>query len=138
MRWLRQARTRPPQPSSTGRARGVTSPDPRGGSRTVGRQSPLCYRRIDFGSLLDDGLDFKLVLVAWAMPGINGVELTSAPGTRRPGMPVVFVTCHYDAWERWVLTKPSRTCGLIGTLRCPRGGKGWRGGSMPDLQGHLN
>ena len=74
--------------------------------------------------LMDGGLEFHLLLVDFAMPGMNGVELAQEVRARRPSMPVVFFTGGDDEWisgERWVLTKPFLSHTLIDTLRAALG-----------------
>ncbi len=68
---------------------------------------------------LDLGLKCDLLLVDFAMPGMNGVELAQAVWSRRPAFPVVFFTGGHAeriAGERWVLMKPFRMRTLIDTL----------------------
>jgi signal transduction histidine kinase/CheY-like chemotaxis protein len=73
---------------------------------------------------LDLGLKCDLLLVDFAMPGMNGVELAQAVWARRPSFPVVFFTGGHAeriAGERWVLMKPFRMRTLIDTLRAALG-----------------
>jgi DNA-binding response OmpR family regulator len=68
---------------------------------------------------LDLGLKCDLLLVDFAMPGMNGVELAQAVWARRPSFPVVFFTGGHAeriAGTRWVLMKPFRMHTLIDTL----------------------
>ena len=59
--------------------------------------------------LVEQGLDFHLLLVDFTMPGMSGVELAQEVRARRPSVPVVFFTGGDGEWisgERWVLRKP--------------------------------
>jgi signal transduction histidine kinase len=70
--------------------------------------------------LLDQGLSFDLLLVDFAMPGMNGAELANAVRARMPAVPVVFFTGGDDEWisgERWVLAKPFLSRSLIDMLQ---------------------
>jgi CheY-like chemotaxis protein len=70
--------------------------------------------------LLDHGLSFDLLLVDFAMPGMNGAELANAVRARMPAVPVVFFTGGDDEWisgERWVLAKPFLSRSLIDMLQ---------------------
>jgi signal transduction histidine kinase len=70
--------------------------------------------------LIEQGLEFDLLLVDFAMLGMNGLELAQAIRARRPSLPVVFFTGgdgERIAGERWVLIKPFLTRTLIETLR---------------------
>jgi signal transduction histidine kinase len=74
--------------------------------------------------LIDDGLDFHLLLVDVAMPGMNGIELARSVRMRRSSLPVVFFTGgdgERISGERWVLTKPFLTRTLTHTLRAALG-----------------
>jgi len=74
--------------------------------------------------LVDKGLDFHLLLVDVAMPGMNGVELAREVRARRPSVPVVFFTggdADAVGGERWVLMKPFLSRTLISTLRAALG-----------------
>jgi signal transduction histidine kinase len=58
---------------------------------------------------IDRGLDFDLLLVDFAMPDMNGVELAHKVRVCRASVPVVFFTGGEGDWisdERWVLMKP--------------------------------
>jgi CheY-like chemotaxis protein len=69
--------------------------------------------------LIELGLKFDILLVDFAMPGMNGVELAHAVWARRPSFPVVFFTggdVEPISGERWVLMKPFLTRTLIDTL----------------------
>jgi signal transduction histidine kinase len=73
---------------------------------------------------IERGLDFDLLLVDFAMPGMNGVELAQAVRARRASVPVVFITGGDSEWiagERWVLMKPFLTRTLTETLRAALG-----------------
>jgi signal transduction histidine kinase len=74
--------------------------------------------------LIDDGLEFQLLLVDVAMPGMNGIELAQVVRARRSSLPVVFFTGgdgERISGERWVLTKPFLTRTLTYTLRAALG-----------------
>ncbi|MEJ0018106.1 MAG: PAS-domain containing protein [Acetobacteraceae bacterium] len=75
-------------------------------------------------SLVEGGLDFHLLLVDFAMPGMNGMDLAQAVRARRPSVPVVFFTGGDAGWmsgERWVLMKPFLSRTLTDTLRAALG-----------------
>ena len=74
--------------------------------------------------LVDQGLEFHLLLVDFAMPAMNGAELAREVRARRPSIPVVFFTGGDGEWisgERWVLTKPFPSHTLTDTLRAALG-----------------
>jgi signal transduction histidine kinase len=74
--------------------------------------------------LADAGADFDLLLVDFAMPGMNGAELAQEVRARRPSVPVVFFTGgdgEYISGERWVLMKPFLGHTLTDTLRAALG-----------------
>jgi signal transduction histidine kinase len=74
--------------------------------------------------LIERGLTFDLLLVDFAMPGMNGMELAEIVRARRPSVPVVFFTGGDGEWiagERWVLMKPFLTRTLTETLRAALG-----------------
>ncbi|MCK0196230.1 response regulator [Ancylobacter sp. 6x-1] len=62
----------------------------------------LGYHVIDAGNgssaleLLRSGQAVDLLLVDYAMPGMNGAELARAAGQLRPGLPTVFITGYAD------------------------------------------
>ncbi|WP_181703956.1 response regulator [Chthonobacter albigriseus] len=63
-------------------------------------------------ALIEAGEPFDVMVVDYAMPGMNGVELAERIRALRPGLPIVFVTGHaeadaLDAMERY-LPKPFR------------------------------
>jgi FixJ family two-component response regulator len=73
---------------------------------------------------VDSGVDFHLLLVDFAMPGMNGAELAQKIRARRPSLPVVFFTGGDSEWisgERWVLMKPFLSRTLTDTLRAALG-----------------
>jgi PAS domain S-box-containing protein len=47
--------------------------------------------------LLDDGRAFDLLVLDYAMPGMNGAQLAAAARARRPELPLLFTTGHADA-----------------------------------------
>ncbi|HET7879817.1 MAG TPA: PAS-domain containing protein [Acetobacteraceae bacterium] len=74
--------------------------------------------------LADEGLDFQLLLVDFAMPDMNGGELADEMRARRPALPVVFLAVGDGEWvsgERWVLRKPLAGRSLIETLHTALG-----------------
>ena len=74
--------------------------------------------------LIEQGLEFDLLLVDLAMPGMDGVELAQAVRARWAAMPVVFFTggdTEHIGNERWVLRKPFLTRTLVETLRAALG-----------------
>lgn len=78
----------------------------------------LGYGVIEAGSggaaidLLERAADIDVLLVDYAMPGITGAEVAKATQTRRPGLPVLFITGYADlsalrdAGEERILQKP--------------------------------
>ncbi len=73
---------------------------------------------------IEQGLNFDLLLVDVAIPGMNGIELAQAVRARRSSLPVVFFTGgdgERVSGERWVLMKPFLTRTLIETLRAALG-----------------
>lgn len=78
----------------------------------------LGYGVIEAGSggaaidLLERAADIDVLLVDYAMPGMNGAEVAKAAQTRRPGLPVLFITGYADltalrdAGEERILQKP--------------------------------
>lgn len=62
----------------------------------------LGYLVIEAGSggaaleILDRRPDIDLLLVDFAMPGMNGAELAREARSKRPGLPVLFVTGYAD------------------------------------------
>jgi signal transduction histidine kinase/CheY-like chemotaxis protein len=74
--------------------------------------------------LIDGGLELHLLLVDFAMPGMNGVELARQVRARRLSVPVVFLTGSDGEWiggERWVLMKPFLSRTLVDTVRAALG-----------------
>jgi len=74
--------------------------------------------------LVDNGLAFHLLLVDFAMPGMNGLALANEIRSRRPSVPVVFITGGEGeriSGERWVLMKPFISSTLAGMLRAALG-----------------
>ncbi len=78
------------------------------------------YEVVEAGSggaaleLLDRGRAVDLLLVDFAMPGMNGMEVARAAHSRRPQLPILFVTGHADltaleeVGEERVVPKPFR------------------------------
>ncbi len=64
--------------------------------------------------ILDRGHSVDLLLVDFAMPGMNGVEVARAAQARRPQLPILFVTGHADltalkeVGEERIVPKPFR------------------------------
>ncbi len=102
----------------------------------------LGYGVIEAGSggaaidLLERAADIDVLLVDYAMPGMNGAEVAKAAQTRRPGLPVLFITGYADltalrdAGEERILQKPfyadelaAKLGGLLGDLPAASGGK---------------
>ena len=70
--------------------------------------------------LIDRGLEYDVLLVDFAMPGMNGMELANSVRARRPSFPVVFFTggdVEPIGCERWVLMKPFLMRTLVETVR---------------------
>ena len=69
---------------------------------TAGMLQDLGYRVHEAGSggaaldLLDHENAIDLLLVDFAMPGMNGAEVAREVHARRPGLPVLFVTGYAD------------------------------------------
>ncbi|HET6182501.1 MAG TPA: ATP-binding protein [Acetobacteraceae bacterium] len=76
-------------------------------------------------TLLASETAFDLLLVDFAMPGMNGSELAEAALQRRPGLPVVFITGYAadDALKPWaergfrIISKPFSLADLAAVLR---------------------
>jgi signal transduction histidine kinase/ActR/RegA family two-component response regulator len=78
------------------------------------------YEVIEAGSggaaleILDRGQAVDLMMVDFAMPGMNGVEVARAAHARRPSLPLLFVTGHADlsalkeVGEERIVQKPFR------------------------------
>ncbi len=70
---------------------------------TAGILTDLGYEVIEAGSggaaldLLDRRGDIDLLLLDFAMPGMNGAEVAREARARRPGLPILFVTGYADA-----------------------------------------
>jgi signal transduction histidine kinase len=69
---------------------------------TAGILQDLGYRVIEAGSggaaleVLDREADIDILLVDFAMPGMNGAEVAREVHARRPGLPILFVTGYAD------------------------------------------
>jgi CheY-like chemotaxis protein len=86
----------------------------------AGLLTELGYRVVEAGSggaaldLLGRRPDIDLLLVDFAMPGMNGAAVAHEARTKRPGMPVLFVTGYADfsqlqnVGEELVIRKPFR------------------------------
>jgi PAS domain S-box-containing protein len=72
---------------------------------------------------LDRVPNIDLLLVDYAMPGMNGAEIAAATAARRPGIPVLFITGYADLTalheigEERILQKPFGPEELAGKLR---------------------
>lgn len=89
----------------------------------------LGYRVIEAGSggaaleVLDQHEDIDLLVVDFAMPGMNGAEVAKEARARRPSLPILFVTGYADTaalsdpGEEGVLRKPFREDELAAKLR---------------------
>ena len=96
---------------------------------TAGILHDLGYRVIEAGSggaaldILDSQSDIDLLLVDFAMPGMNGAEVAREVHARRPGLPVLFVTGYADtealasAGDDGILRKPFMEEDLAAKLR---------------------
>ncbi|MBV8889675.1 MAG: PAS domain S-box protein [Alphaproteobacteria bacterium] len=84
--------------------------------------------------LADEGDQVELMIVDFAMPGLNGVEVARAAQRRRPSLPILFVTGFADTsllaenvTPEQILQKPFRAAELaarVGRLLNPAGGRG--------------
>lgn len=93
----------------------------------------LGYRVIEAGSggaaleVLDQHAEIDLMLVDFAMPGMNGAEVAREARARRPQLPILFVTGYADtaalpsSSEDGVLRKPFREEDLAAKLRLALG-----------------
>ena len=85
---------------------------------TAGILQDLGYGVVEAGSggaaldLLDHETGIDLLLVDFAMPGMNGAEVAREVHARRPGLPIVFVTGYAD-------TETLATAGASGIVRKP-------------------
>jgi signal transduction histidine kinase/ActR/RegA family two-component response regulator len=90
----------------------------------------LGYRVIEAGSggaaldLLDREASVDLVLLDFAMPGMNGVEVARSAREKRPDLPILFATGFADTMKlsgadvgQPILQKPYRTADLAAALR---------------------
>ena len=89
----------------------------------------LGYHVIEAGSggaaleVLDREADIDLLLVDFAMPGMNGAEVAREVHARRPGLPVLFVTGYADtealvsAGDDGIIRKPFVEKDLAAKLR---------------------
>jgi CheY-like chemotaxis protein len=96
---------------------------------TAGILQDLGYDVIEAGSggaaleVLDREADIDLLLVDFAMPGMNGAEVAREVHARRPGLPVLFVTGYADtealasAGDDGILRKPFVEKDLAAKLR---------------------
>jgi signal transduction histidine kinase len=70
---------------------------------TAGFLSDLGYRVVEAGSggaaleVLDEHEGIELVLLDFAMPGMNGAEVAREARARRPSLPILFLTGYADA-----------------------------------------
>jgi signal transduction histidine kinase/CheY-like chemotaxis protein len=96
---------------------------------TAGILSSLGYRVIEAGSggaaleVLDQNEEIDLMLIDFAMPGMNGAEVAREARVRRPQLPILFVTGYADTTtlaspgDDGVLRKPFREEELAAKLR---------------------
>jgi CheY-like chemotaxis protein len=96
---------------------------------TAGILHDLGYGVIEAGSggaaldLLDRETEIDLLLVDFAMPGMNGAEVAREVHARRPGLPILFVTGYADtdalaaAGDDGILRKPFVEKDLAAKLR---------------------
>jgi CheY-like chemotaxis protein len=96
---------------------------------TAGILHDLGYDVIEAGSggaaleVLDREADIDLLLVDFAMPGMNGAEVAREVHARRPGLPILFVTGYADtealasAGDDGILRKPFVEKDLAAKLR---------------------
>ncbi|MGH6908691.1 MAG: response regulator, partial [Phenylobacterium sp.] len=96
---------------------------------TAGILHDLGYGVIEAGSggaaleVLDREADIDLLLVDFAMPGMNGAEVAREVHARRPGLPILFVTGYADtealasAGDDGILRKPFVEKDLAANLR---------------------
>jgi CheY-like chemotaxis protein len=85
---------------------------------TAGLLQDLGYRVVEAGSggaaldLLDRQAEIDILLLDFAMPGMNGAEVAREVHARRPGLPILFVTGYAD-------TEALAAAGGDGILRKP-------------------
>ena len=96
---------------------------------TAGMLDELGYEVLEAGSggaaleTLQQRPDIDLMLLDFAMPGMNGAEVAREASARRPDLPIVFVTGYADvdalahAGEAGVIQKPFEDHELAGKLR---------------------
>ncbi|CAN5877697.1 response regulator [soil metagenome] len=100
---------------------------------TAGMLDELGYAVVEAGSggaaleLLQQRPDVDLMLLDFAMPGMNGAEVAREATTRRPQLPIIFVTGYADvealahAGEAGVIQKPFEDHELASKLRAVLG-----------------
>ena len=103
---------------------------------TAGMLDELGYCVVEAGSggaaleTLQQRPDIDLMLLDFAMPGMNGAEVAREAVTRRPSLPIVFVTGYADvealahAGEAGVIQKPFEDHELASKLRAVLEGAG--------------
>jgi CheY-like chemotaxis protein len=111
----------------------VVDDDPAVREVTSSLLAQLGYRVIEAGSggaaleVLDRHEDIDVLVVDFAMPGMNGAEVAREAKVRRPSLPVLFVTGYADTavlsdpGEEGVLRKPFREDELAAKLRAVLG-----------------
>jgi CheY-like chemotaxis protein len=73
--------------------------------------------------LLDQNPDIELVLIDFAMPGMNGAELARLMRAKRPDLPMIFLTGYADTTalgdtdEDHIIRKPFRDSDLMTKIR---------------------
>jgi CheY-like chemotaxis protein len=69
---------------------------------------------------IEDGPVPDVIVLDFAMPGLNGADAARAIRALRPDVPIIFMTGHADPTpltdERWILVKPFRTSQLARVL----------------------
>src|SRR6185312_3874527 len=96
---------------------------------TAGILQDLGYRVVEAGSggaaleVLERQSEIDLLLVDFAMPGMNGAEVAREVRARRPGLPILFVTGYADTealdstGDEGILRKPFLEQDLAAKLR---------------------
>jgi CheY-like chemotaxis protein len=73
--------------------------------------------------LLDQQPNIDLMLIDFAMPGMNGAELARQVRAKRPGLPMIFLTGYADTTalgdtdEDHIIRKPFRDSDLVAKIR---------------------
>jgi PAS domain S-box-containing protein len=107
---------------------------------TAGMLADLGFKVIQVGSgggaleILDSERKIDLMLVDFAMPGMNGAEVARAAAAKRPGLPILFVTGYADLEAitdagHPVIRKPFEEGELAEELASLLGERGWAAAS---------